>query len=267
MRSRISKVLGLLLFVTVQAAFACNLKIGQSVYGNNGNHLVGEVFSLFGEKVEVRWQLMNGLPAQFSNASFWDCSNLKPEVVCYSHLCQKNYVYGNNGNHLMGFSDRIFEGGVTEILWQYINGQYNSNIQKNYWTVERLSKQTLCHGGICQKSIVYGNNGNHLSGSVEVLFENGVTSILWQRINGAPVQAQTYSFWPTDKLSRRVEILDQFQRGDTVYGNNGNHLVGGVLDIFENGIVEVLWQYINGQPISTQNASYWPHHKLTKQNL
>ena len=172
---------------------------GQIVYGSNGNHLVGQVTNVFGNKAEIRWQLIDG-NAYNGDLSYWDAGDLSVQTRCFNQVCEGNTVYGNNGNHLVGTANRVFENGKVEVKWALLNGQtYNGNV--SYWDASDLSVQARCSGNICATDNVYGNNGNNLVGIAQRAFNNGKVEIRWTTLNGASYSGGL-SYWDSTDLTK-----------------------------------------------------------------
>ncbi len=232
--------LGVSGFTVAQASTIC---VGQVVYANNGNDLIGQVAAIFGNQAEVRWLSVNG-DAYTGQNNFWSLTDLSPEVQCARGLCENTAVYGNNGNDLSGVISRIFDNGKAEVRWNQLNGAlYTGN--PTVWDIANLSSLSGCVNNICVGQSVFGNNGNDLIGVVSQVYANGKVLVSWSSVNGeAYTGAATY--WDATTLSVEVPSYNGVDRGDVVYGNNGNQLIGTVLRVFANGKAQVNWQSING---------------------
>lgn len=256
--------LGVLAMASMSSAFANTTPCqGQIVYGNNGNHLVGEVTALYGQKAEIHWMEMNG-DTFTGDAAYWNVSDLSVETDCAGNICKGKTIYGNNGNHLVGKVIRTFENGKVEISWATMNGSAFSGSMA-YWDASDLSPQTHCAANrVCEGSVVYGNNGNHLVGTVHRVFANGKVEIAWATMNGDTFSGDR-SYWDATDLSKESGCSGAICENDQVYGSNGNNLVGTVHRIFQNGKAEILWTEMNGQPFSG-SYNYWDVSDLQKRS-
>ena len=190
------------------------------VYAYNGNHLVGHVVNIYGDKAEVRWERYNG--ADYTGArTYWALSRLSVESNCYGAVCLGGKVYVSHGGHkYVGTVQHVFENGRSEVLWELVDGVVSVFPAFGYWSADQLSYETSCLLQLCAGDQVYfnlslvGGRDTDYVGTIDRFFTGGgidhgtegqgVAEITYERENGVAVSGVADGYWHTTYLHQRT---------------------------------------------------------------
>lgn len=113
--------------------------------------------------------------------------------------------------------------------------------------------------------IVYGFNGSDLVGTVNSVGD-GEAEVTWTMMDGEPYGLDQAYTWKIENLSRISKCHTDICSGDIVSGvnNAGITLEGKAFRVFENGLVEILWNKVDGKETPFSTYYYWKSTSLTR---